>query len=132
MARPHLPKLGDLELAVLEHLWRVDEADVQQTHHALGRRRGISVNTVGSALERLFKKRLVRREKVSHAYRYRAALTREAFAARRMLDAAGDAQTLGQVGLLSAFVDLVADVDAESLDRLEALIEQKRREQEGE
>ncbi len=117
---------------MLEHLWRVEEADVQETHRALGRRRGITANTIGSALERLNKKGLVRREKVSHAYRYRAALTKEAFAARRMIDAAGDAKMLGEAGLLSAFVDLVADVDAASLDRLEALIEKKRREQEGE
>ncbi|MEQ9499714.1 MAG: BlaI/MecI/CopY family transcriptional regulator [Deltaproteobacteria bacterium] len=131
-SRSRLPQLGELELAVLEHLWKVDEADVQETHRALGRRRGISVNTVGSALERLFKKTLVVREKVSHAYRYRAALTRETFKAQRMLDAAGGARVLREAGLLSAFVDLVAGEDSASLDRLEALIEKKRREQEGE
>jgi predicted transcriptional regulator len=123
---PRLPRLGELELAVLEYLWSVGEADVIATHAAVGTRRKITVNTVGSALERLFRKQLVERDKVSHAYRYRPALDAEAFAARRVLDAAGGVRTLTRAGLLSAFVDLLADVDEGSLDRLEALIAQKR------
>lgn len=125
---PRVPRLGDLEQAVLEHLWTVSDADVNETHVALGKKRGIKPNTVGSALERLHRKGLVGREKVSHAYRYRAALTKDAFAARRMLEAAGNAKALTRTGLLSAFVDLIADVDEASLDRLEALIEHRRTE----
>ena len=121
-----LPHIGELELSVLEYLWDVGEADVLGTHAAIGKQRGIRPNTVGSALERLHRKSLVLRQKVSHAYRYRAKLTRGDFAARRMLDAAGDLNTLCETGLLSAFVDLVADYDEASLDRLEALIEERR------
>lgn len=126
---PPLPPLGELELAVLEHLWSVTEADVQEVHAAVGRARGISPNTVGSALERLNKKGLAGREKVSHAYRYRAALDREAFRARCLLDAAGGARALGRAGLLAAFVDLVADVDEAALDELDRLIRAKRQEE---
>ena len=68
-----LPPLGELEIVALEYLWRVGEADVLETHAAIGKRRGITPNTVGSALERLLKKRLVERRKVSHAYRYHPA-----------------------------------------------------------
>jgi predicted transcriptional regulator len=121
-----LPQLGALEGAVLELLWGQPDADVQEVHQAIGHQRGISPNTVGSALERLFRKGLVQREKVSHAYRYRAALSREAFAARRMLEAAGGAGMLSAAGLLSAFVSLVAEEDEAHLDRLEALIADKR------
>lgn len=121
-----LPRLGELELAVLEHLWDAGEADVLETHAAVGKRRGISPNTVGSALERLFKKKLARRQKVSHAYRYRATLDREAFRARRLLDAAGGLRALAQDGLLAAFVDLVADSDRDALAELERLVRAKR------
>lgn len=124
-----LPRLGELEQAALEHLWECESASVQGTHEAIGQKRRISANTVGSALERLFRKGLVAREKVSHAYCYRAALTREAFAARRIVDAAGEGSVLSETGLLSAFVSLVAEEDEASLDRLEALIAEKRREQ---
>jgi predicted transcriptional regulator len=127
--RHPLPRLGELELAVLEHLWDAGETDVNQAHGALGRHRGITANTVGSALERLFRKKLVMRTKVSHCYRYRASETREAFAARRMLDAVGGSGTLADSGLLAAFVDLVAGEDRASLDRLAQLIASKRDEQ---
>src|SRR5690606_28669627 len=106
-----LPRLGELELAVLDHLWTEPDADVHETHAAVGKRRGISPNTVGSALERLYKKGLLLREKVSHAYRYRAALDRDTFRARRVVEAGGGLRALGKSGLLAAFVDLVADSD---------------------
>lgn len=124
-SRPLRP-LGELELAVLEHLWTAGEADVAETHRRVGARRGISPNTVGSALERLHRKGLVTRHKVSHAYRYRPAVERDAFRARRALEAAGGADALAEQGVLAAFVDLVADADEEVLDRLEALIAKKR------
>ncbi len=122
-----LPTLGDLELEVLDHLWAVGEADVTETHSAVGRARNNTVNTVGSALERLYRKGLVRRTKVSHAYRYRAALEREAFQARRMVDAVGGAKALADFGVLAAFVDAVAETDTESLDQLSALIADRKR-----
>jgi predicted transcriptional regulator len=121
-----LPALGELELELLEHLWRGGESDVSEAHAAIGKRRGITANTIGSALERLFKKGLITRHKVSHAYRYEPRVGRDEFAARRVLAAAGGLRPLAETGLLSAFVDLVADVDEEALDRLEAIIVEKR------
>lgn len=123
-----LPRLGELELAVLEHLWAESDADVHETHAAVGKNRGISPNTVGSALERLYRKGLLVREKVSHAYRYRAALDRETFRARRLVEAAGGLRALGKSGLLAAFVDLVADSDEAALIELARLIKIKREE----
>ncbi len=121
-----LPVLGELELAVLEHLWDRGEDDVAGAHGAIGRARAITLNTVGSALERLHRKGLVRRWKVSHAYRYAAALEREAFQARRMVEAAGGAAALADTGLLAAFVDAVAEVDESSLERLAAILDARR------
>lgn len=128
MGKPpsQLPPLGELELAVIEHLWTQPEADVHETHAAVGKPRGISPNTVGSALERLYKKRLLSREKVSYAYRYRAAIDREEFRARKLIEAAGGLRALGRSGLLAAFVDLVADSDEAALLELERLIRLRR------
>src|SRR5262249_58643462 len=116
--RDPLPRLGELEQAVLEHLWRAGECDVSEAHGAVGERRGISLNTVGSALERLHKKGLAARVKVSHAYRYSPLLDRDSFRVRRVAEAAGGMRALASEGLLAAFVDLVADTDREALDRL--------------
>jgi predicted transcriptional regulator len=121
-----LPKLGELERLVLEHLWSAGEADVLQTHAAVGEARGSSPNTVGSALERLHKKGLVTRTKVSHAYRYRAALDRDDFRARAVMEAAGGMRSLSREGLLSAFVNLLAD-DDQALQRLERLVAERRK-----
>ena len=125
MVRP-LHRLGDLEHAVLEHLWRIGEADVTATHKAVGARRGISANTVGSTLERLYRKGLLARRKVSHAYYYAPTLDRDAFIARRAIDAAGGVRSLANAGVLAAFVDLVGDADEAALVRLERLLARKR------
>ena len=125
---PALPPLGRLELQVLEHLWRVTEANVQEAHAAVGVPRGITLNTVGSALERLHKKKLVSREKVSHAYRYRPLLDRETFMAQSMVAAAGGLKSLREQGLLAAFVDVLADTREDTLDELERLIRRKKEE----
>jgi predicted transcriptional regulator len=117
-----------LERRVLEHVWRVGEADVVETHAAVGTRAGISVNTVGSTLERLARKGMLSRRKVSHAYRYQAALTRDEFLARQVIAGAGGLGSLTRKGLLASFVDVVARTDREALDEMERLIAEKRRE----
>jgi predicted transcriptional regulator len=124
--RRSLPRLGALEELVLEHLWKANEADVRETHEALGRRRGISVNTVGSALERLHRKGLASRRKASHAYRYAPKVGRDVFYARRAVEAVGGLSALADAGLLAAFVDVVGDANARVLDQLEELIASKR------
>lgn len=126
-----LPAIGELESASLTLLWRIGEADVVEVHRAIGTKRGITPNTVGSALERLHRKGLVHRHKVSHAFRYRPALTADEFAARRVLEASGGTGALSRAGVLAAFVDLVAETDDGLLGRLEALIAEKRRASDG-
>lgn len=121
--------MGELELAVLEHLWNAGEADVLETHAAVGKRRGITSNTVGSALERLSRKGLVVRDKVSHAYRYRPSMDRPHFQARKLVDAAGGMKELASDGLLAAFVEMVAETRLDALDELENLIRAKREEE---
>ena len=121
-----IPRLGELEAQVLEHLWRVGEADVQAAHAALGVPRGITLNTVGSALERLHKKELVVREKISHAYRYRPVMDRASFMAQAMVNAAGGLKALGEQGLLTAFIDVITDASEETLDELERLVRMKK------
>ena len=129
--RPRQPPLGALEDAVLEHLFEHGESDVGQTHAAVGRPRRISLNTVGSALERLHRKHLLTRRKVSHAYRYLPVMERGSFRAWRAAEAAGGVRALADEGLLSAFVDLIARADDQALGRLAKLVERRRSQCEG-
>ena len=128
-SRPQkLPPLGELERAVLEFLWTSGEADVGEVHAAIGAPRGISANTVGSALERLHRKALASREKVSHAYRYAAACSRSDFLARQIVATLGDVRRLSGTGLMASFLDVVTAADQNALSELETLIARKRKE----
>jgi predicted transcriptional regulator len=121
------PALGDLEVAVMEQLWGAGPADVKQVHAVLARKRRITLNTVQSAMERLYRKGLLGREKVSHAYVYAARrsqkeVTRDIVGHVVARLAGGTPEPM-----LSAFVDLAARDGDETLTRLEHLIAEKRK-----
>jgi predicted transcriptional regulator len=118
--------LGELELAVLEELWSRGALDSKSVHQSLGKRRGISLNTIQSTLERLFRKALLQREKVSHAYVYAPAVQREALMERLIQEVVETFSSGHPEPMLTAFVDLAARVDENNLTRLEQLIAERR------
>jgi predicted transcriptional regulator len=123
MARPYL---GELELAVMEYFWRIGLADAKTVHGVVGEARGISLNTIQSTVERLTKKRLLTREKISHAYLYRPALTREIWMTQVIDDVMGASVRGHMDGILAAFVDFAARLDKSHLERLERLIAERK------
>ncbi|MFO0561514.1 MAG: BlaI/MecI/CopY family transcriptional regulator [Polyangiales bacterium] len=118
-----IPALGELENAVLEFLWEHGTSEAKDVHRALGAQREITLSTIQSTLERLHRKKLLMREKVSHAYRYATVLTRSEFRARAMAEAAGDLREADANGVLAAFVDLVAKSDKNALAELARIVE---------
>lgn len=118
--------LGELELAVLEELWTHSALDAKATHRVIGARRGIGLNTVQSTLERLFRKQLLRREKVSHAYVYTPAVQREELMEQLIEEVVETFSSGRSEPMLAAFIDLAARVDDENLSRLERLIAERR------
>lgn len=125
---PAPPTLGDLELAVLEDLWSAGAVDAKSVHGRVGLPRGISLNTVQSTLERLHRKGLLHREKVSHAYQYEARLGRHELLGRLIESTAGRVGALGTDALISAFVDVASRAGDAQLQQLEALIAARRAE----
>ncbi|HBS41324.1 MAG TPA: TrmB family transcriptional regulator [Oceanospirillales bacterium] len=118
--------LGELEKQVLNQLWTTGEADAKQIHAALGEAQGRSLNTIQSTLDRLYKKQLLSRSKLGHAFIYRPRLDRSELIARLIRDITSDFVRQGSDSLMAAFVSLSADLGDEELDRLEALIRQHR------
>jgi predicted transcriptional regulator len=119
-------RLGELETAVLERLWADGPADVKSVHQAIGASRRITLNTVQSTMERLYRKRLLARDKVSHAYVYRPQVTRQdlvAAAVNEVIERLGQGRT---APVLSAFVDVAARAGSDSLARLEKLVAERR------
>jgi predicted transcriptional regulator len=120
----HSRYLGELETAVLEWLWDHGAATAKDVHGGMGR--DISLNTVQSTLERLAKKQIARREKVSHAFVYAAAVTRGELMAHLIENAVDELAVGHPEAMLSAFVDLTERTDEAALDRLERLIAQRK------
>ena len=120
------PYLGELEMAVLEHLWSHGEFDAKGVYSALGKMRGISHNTIQSTLERLYKKKLLTRKKISHAYVYQAIVGRDELMGRMINDVVNTISKNNTDGMLAAFVDIAARTDEAHLDRLEQLINEYR------
>lgn len=127
MTHPRPPlTLGDLEMEVLEQLWRLGSGDVRAVHAAQSKGRDNHPNTVQSALERLFRKGLLDREKQSHAYIYTPHLNREELAARLIDETLQRVKGSEPLPMLAAFVDLAMEQDPAVLDELEQLLRIRR------
>lgn len=70
------PSLGTRELAVLELLWQERSLSAQQLLDRLAKSEGIGLSTVQSTLERLHRKKLLRRIKKARAYYYQPEVSR--------------------------------------------------------
>ena len=122
------PALGDLEIAVLKDIWDSGPSDVKSVHSRVGEARSITSNTVQSTLERLYRKGLLDRSKSGHAYAYTAAVSCGELVHRLVESTVSRVAGSHPEVWLSAFVDLAAKADEVQLDRLEALIAQRRAE----
>ena len=121
------PLLGELESSVMELLWQGGEGEAKAVHTALGKARGITLNTIQSTLKRLFEKGLLTRDKISHAHVYRPSITRDEFQ-RGALDKLIGALMGGEAdAMVSAFVDLAERAGPKHLERLEQLVAARRR-----
>jgi predicted transcriptional regulator len=121
------PRLGELERAVLARLWSGGAAGVKGVHVDVGAPRGISAQTVHSALERLVRKGLAERSRIGRAYEYRARVSRREWMTRGLEGLARELPGADAEVLLAAFVDLAERAGAERLAELERLVRERRR-----
>lgn len=119
-------RLGDLERAVMDHLWSAPEPQtVRQVHEALSARRDLAYTTVMTVLQRLAKKSLVSQIRDDRAHRYTPVHGRDELVAGLMVDALDQAADSGsRQAALVHFVERVgadeADALRRALDELEA------------
>lgn len=119
--------LGELELAVMEALWRRAPASVKDVGQALAERQ-LAYTTVMTTLDRLHKKGLLDRDKQGHAFLYRPRMDRQTYERRLVAGLLGDLPMASREALLSGFLDYAAS-DTASLDALERLIAERKRDQ---
>jgi predicted transcriptional regulator len=119
-------RLGELEKLILQYFWNMGPADAKQVFSYFEKKRGGTLNTIQSTLDRLFKKGLLLREKQGHAFQYRAAIERDAFLGNLINKISNDFGGNADNALLAAFSSLSSDLDNSQLDELERLIDQRR------
>jgi predicted transcriptional regulator len=118
--------LGDLELEVMEVLWDEAPLVVREVQRRVSRGR-LAYTTIMTTLDRLFKKRLLTREKLGLAFTYRPAIDRDEYRRRIVEAAVTPLFDEGAGAVLAAFVDVAADLDHDHLAHLEKLISERRR-----
>jgi predicted transcriptional regulator len=122
-----LPQLGELELAVLEALWRRGELTARQLPEALPDDLQPSLSTIQTTLERLHRKGLLRRQKRGHAYSYNPRLSRSALLGSLLGGVISRLHSGSLDPILSSFVEFAERIDSASLDRLDALVQQRKK-----
>jgi predicted transcriptional regulator len=122
-------RLGDLERAVMDHLWSTPEPQtVRQVHEALSARRELAYTTVMTVLQRLAKKNLVSQLRDDRAHRYAPMRGRDELVAGLMVDALDQAADSGdRQAALMHFVERVGADEAEALRRALADLEAHQR-----
>jgi predicted transcriptional regulator len=124
MARSSVTRLGELERAVMEHLWTNREAGggsltVREVHETVGTQRELAYTTVMTVLDRLAKKRLVIQERDGRAYRYSPISSREELTAQTMRETLGDLEARDRKGAMLHFLD---DASPQEIDELKAAL----------
>ncbi|MFN8071230.1 MAG: BlaI/MecI/CopY family transcriptional regulator [Mycobacterium sp.] len=124
-----LTGLGDLERAVMDHLWGADDPQtVRQVHEALCTRRELAYTTVMTVLQRLARKNLVEQIRDDRAHRYAPTHGRDELVAGLMVDALDQAADSGdRRAALVHFVERVGADEADALRRALADLEAKHR-----
>ena len=114
-----LTRLGDLERAVMDHLWSDSHSQtVRQVHEALSEHRDLAYTTVMTVLQRLAKKNLVSQIRDDRAHRYAPVHGRDELVAGLMVDALDQASDSGsRQAALVHFVERVGIDEAEALRR---------------
>ncbi len=122
-------RLGDLERAVMDHLWDTGGPQtVRQVHDALCTRRELAYTTVMTVLQRLARKGLVAQIRDDRAHRYAPVNGRDELVAGLMVDALDEAAGPGeQQAALMHFVERVGADETDALRRALAELDARDR-----
>lgn len=113
----------------MEIVWEAgwDEFSVSQVQAALAATRDLAYTTVMTTVSRLFDKELLTRRMVGRKYMYSPAMGRVEFIEAMTREVLTSLPPVGQQAAVALLVERVAEAETEELDRLEALIRERRR-----
>ena len=121
-----LRPFGELEAAIMELLWDADTPRlVRDVVADLQPSRPLAYTTVMTVMDNLHRKGWLTRDRDGRAWRYSAAVSRQAYAAQLMNDAL--AGSTDRAGALARFVEQIDAADAEALAQaLDEALAQRR------
>lgn len=117
--------LGELETRVMDLLWEEHPLSVRIACERL--RGDHAYTTIMTTMDRLHKKRLLRRKKDGNAFMYEPAMDRAEYQRRVVEAALTPLLEGGAAPVLAAFVEVAADLDEKHLAQLERLIASHKR-----
>lgn len=120
------PRLGELELAIMNFIWgRNAQVTVPGVHAHLSRKRTLAYTTTMTVMTRLYEKGLLERIEERRPYNYRPAVKREEYSAQRMLDVLSE--VADRRAVLARFVEKIGKKDMEALLDLARKARSRRR-----
>ncbi|MFH8727396.1 BlaI/MecI/CopY family transcriptional regulator [Streptomyces termitum] len=120
-------RLGELEAEIMDRFWRWRRpATVREVVDDLNLHRDIAYTTVTTVTSILFHKGHLTRTREGRIWLYRAAATREAYAAALMEDGLGASEDRS-----AALARFVENLDADELGALRAALDEAERRTEG-
>ena len=122
--------LGELQHAIMQVLWKRDEATVAEVHNALYDTRGLAPTTIATMLRKMEDKGVVVHRVEGRQFVYRPAVSEDAVRSSMV----GELLERLFAGDPAALVShLVADreIDREEIDRLRALLDGAEQEKDG-
>lgn len=128
MVQAAAKSLGELQAAVLSALWDADAPlSVRDVLARVKRRPPLAYTTVLTVMSRLYDQNVVVRDKRGKAYFYAPCVSREQWKGERAAVELAAAGGPPDEAVLAAFLDSAERADPALLDRLSALIAQRRR-----
>ncbi len=121
--------LHDLEAEIMELVWsdERDELDVGEMQTLLNEERDLAYTTVMTTMKRLFDKDLLDRHKEGRKYVYTPEMSRSDFYAEVAVEVMKSLPDSGRRAAMSALIGDITEADAGTLERLESLIETRKR-----
>ena len=120
------PLQGDLQVLVMQAVWRLEMATVEAVREALPARHQSSYNTIQTVLNRLAERGLLTRERDGKRVIYRAAMTEAEYVSRSIRQALAGASADARQAALANLIGGLEPAELSSLRRRAKSIERRR------
>ena len=126
MTRARLPQ-GDLQMQVMQAMWRLRAATVEEVRDDLPPRHNSSYNTIQTVLTRLAERGLLERERSGRRYVYRAVMSEAEYVSQSIRQALAGASADARQAALAQLIGGLEAGELSNLRRRAKSIERRRR-----